>query len=282
MAAAVLLMVSACGGDPLVPLEAGRAPVLPRKIAMTIENYCPQLNYRYADFLLYNASLRTDGDGGLLVDFDRDGLADKYDDAAQFNLSLMEKDTNKDGYGDLVVSRLGISRAHQNLLPKCPAREQDTDGDGFTDCDEILALTDPLRMDTDGDGLPDEIEVREGLNPSIKSDAEGDLDGDDIANKREIQLHTPVNFFNTHEVSELAYQYELSPKSIAEKQCFDFTVSNITLANVANGNLVRFFFTERKTDGTPDMRMAVVVVPNNTTDGASLKFNFSDLMKVGS
>lgn len=43
--------------------------------------------------------------------------------------------------------------------------DQDSDGDGLTDADELARGTNPYSVDTDGDGVPDNIEVLQGRNP---------------------------------------------------------------------------------------------------------------------
>ncbi|NNC02241.1 OmpA family protein [Corallococcus exiguus] len=57
----------------------------------------------------------------------------------------------------------------------------DTDGDGLTDEEEILAGTDPNNPDTDGDGIPDGIEVKVGGTDPLDSDSDDDgiLDGNE-------------------------------------------------------------------------------------------------------
>ena len=88
----------------------------------------------------------------LLLDRDRDGWADFYEDA------------NHDG---IVDSTEGDPL---NL---------DTDGDGLSDGDEVnLHGTNPLLVDTDGDLIPDSWELSNGLNPLDPVDASTDTDGD--------------------------------------------------------------------------------------------------------
>ncbi len=53
--------------------------------------------------------------------------------------------------------------------------ERDPDGDGLTNLQESLGMTDPFNSDTDGDGIPDGYENDAGLDPTV---ADGDLDAD--------------------------------------------------------------------------------------------------------
>ncbi|MCX6795415.1 MAG: hypothetical protein NT165_01620 [Candidatus Falkowbacteria bacterium] len=50
----------------------------------------------------------------------------------------------------------------------------DTDGDGLTDQEEVLAGTDINKVDTDGDGLSDYEEVKTYKTDPLKSDTDGD------------------------------------------------------------------------------------------------------------
>ena len=54
-----------------------------------------------------------------------------------------------------------------------------------------------LAGDTDGDGIPDDIEVREGLNPNNPADALEDFDRDGLSNRAEIQRGTQIRNADT-------------------------------------------------------------------------------------
>lgn len=61
---------------------------------------------------------------------------------------------------------------------------QDPDGDGLTNLQESLGMTDPLTADTDGDSIPDGYENDVGLDPTV-ADGNLDEDGDGYTNYEE-------------------------------------------------------------------------------------------------
>jgi lipoprotein-anchoring transpeptidase ErfK/SrfK len=69
-------------------------------------------------------------------------------------------DSDGDGYDDATEVANGWS-------PFGPLRlgENDADGDGLTDGDELARGTDPRAADTDGDGFADGLEVRNAYDP---------------------------------------------------------------------------------------------------------------------
>jgi hypothetical protein len=82
-----------------------------------------------------------------------------------------------------------------NALPRQGQSLVDTDGDGLTDAEEVLAGTSSAQLDTDGDGYSDLIEVWQtdaGLDPLFSGDADcrmetdrRDDDGDGLRNCEE-------------------------------------------------------------------------------------------------
>ena len=74
-------------------------------------------------------------------------------------------DNDDDGLADFAEKTLGTD-----------SKNPDTDGDGLTDYEELyITGTDPLKSDTNGNGV---------------NDADDDLDGDGLSNKKEISLGT--------------------------------------------------------------------------------------------
>ena len=76
-------------------------------------------------------------------------------------------DTDGDGYsdGDEVYS-MGTDPLDPNDPYVDPPGPYDTDGDGLYDDDEASYGTDPNNWDTDGDGLGDGEEVTNGTDPN--------------------------------------------------------------------------------------------------------------------
>ncbi len=113
----------------------------------------------------------------LAAGFPEDGLTIKY------VIGTGTDPTNSDTDGD------GLSDFDEVLACRTDPLVADTDGDGLCDGEEVAADTDPLAADTDGDGMPDGWEVRQGLDP-LTDDSDSDPDGDGLANLREYALGT--------------------------------------------------------------------------------------------
>ena len=87
--------------------------------------------------------------------------------------------TNPDTDGDGLADNVEVN-AHGS-----DPRSEDTDGDGLSDFEEIACGTSVRDRDSDGDGLLDGWEVANGFNPLSQpgqGDADGDVDGDGLAN----------------------------------------------------------------------------------------------------
>ncbi|MFC1640585.1 sortase domain-bontaining protein [Patescibacteria group bacterium] len=113
--------------------------------------------------------------GGAFLDFDRDGLPDWWEQKFGFN---NQRDSSED---DPDTDRL--TNADEYFYGTDP-RNPDTDGDGFTDGDEIETNYNPLgegRLDTDQDGLTDLEEKNHNTDPrDPDTDGDGLSDGDEV------------------------------------------------------------------------------------------------------
>lgn len=115
-------------------------------------------------------------------DTDGDGLSD-YIEVMIIGTDPLYKDTDENGIddGDEDFDGDGLTNL-QELDYGTDLTLKDTDSDGFTDYEEIFVYgTDPLNPDTDGDGVNDGDEVALGLDPlSADSDNNGVSDNKEI------------------------------------------------------------------------------------------------------
>ncbi len=92
-------------------------------------------------------------------DADEDGLTAAEEE--HYNTDPNEADTDGDGYTDGEEVKAGYDPLGPGKL--------DSDNDGFPDPDERAFGTDPYDPDTDGDGYEDGAEIDNGFNPLISS-----------------------------------------------------------------------------------------------------------------
>lgn len=275
---APLLVCVACSQGTLDLAVLNRVvpnPVYPH-VAIQIPDYCPADGQTVRGFYALNASAKVKG-GTLLEDYDRDGVPNSFEGNPLTGTDYQHADTNGDGYGDLLMVVLGIPVQSQAALAPCLNPALDSDGDGLNDCEEALLGTDPKNPDTDGDGIPDYLELRFGLNPLDGTDGFQDPDGDGLSNLEEVRRNTPPTEFNDALTKGFEYQYDQTPVTVDGKNCYRETVSNITMSNVPNGNLLRFFFLEADALGHLSMRNGKALIPVGTPDGTRLVRKFSEL-----
>lgn len=179
--------------------------------------------------------------GGTIPSVDTDG--DGLDDATEaiIGTSPLLVDTDGDGFSDLLEYNLRNS-GFNPLYPDdadCTqvTDREDTDGDGLLNCEERYIGTSLQLQDSDADGYSDDLEYRNGTNPVI-ADNMGDLDFDSAANGFELTNHTDPLRNDAMDFSQIGYRYDvqgLAATSLpvdagAGRECYHFTVGNITLA----------------------------------------------------
>jgi len=104
--------------------------------------------------------------GPTLVDSDHDGIGDEHE-LAQTGSNPFNDDTDGDGLLDADEVARGTD-----------PRLEDTNGDGVNDGDQVAGGEDPLDPDMDDDGMPNHWEVRVGLDPFVDDSLlDSDLDG---------------------------------------------------------------------------------------------------------
>ncbi len=262
-----------------------------KKVNIFISNYCIESEKEYIDIYASNYSAKLK-DGKLLIDFDRDGLPNAFDSVEEYAISPFKYDTNSDGYRDLLVYLSGIDIHNQQYLKLCESMEQDTDGDGLTDCEENnMIRSDYQNFDTDGDGIPDELEIMNDLNPNDPNDAYQDLDDDGLINSEEVRRHTPIDFSNTKNTRKIEYEYVISlledkndenrdnDENNENKRCYDIHVNNITLVDVRNGNLIKFNIIEKLFNEKLMRTFRVIIEYDKVKDNELLEYDFESLVE---
>lgn len=125
-----------------------------------------------------------DTDDPRFIDSDGDGLTN-FDETETHGTDPRKFDSDDDGIDDGTEIRVGLD-------PNVNDANDDPDGDGLTNAEEVAAGTDFQNPDTDEDGVGDGYEVANGMNPQA-DDAGGDLDGDGLTNSEESDLGTFAN-----------------------------------------------------------------------------------------
>lgn len=256
-------MAFGCDDSTLSPLQKGAAIVSPPKAKLLVKDYCPRLGYEFSDFWVIGRSTLIEN-REILRDWDRDGIPDVRDNLAEFGISSYDSDSNADGYSDLLIFRAGFDTQSQSFLRPCSDFDDDLDGDGLTDCEEnYLTHTAVDRWDSDGDGIPDYLELRAGLNPLDASDSMQNPAGDGLSNLKKVKLNLPIMEDSTEFAAEFAYQYRAE---FVADNCYRFTVDNIPLLSMSNGNLIDLYFFERSNEGLRALRVIPLVVDYSIPD----------------
>ncbi len=231
------------------PILVGEVIVPPTKVSLKIERYCHPATSSVVGVFGFNASVAIEAKE-LALDTDRDGLTDVREAGlVSFNYTFdrTEPDTNGDGYSDYFAYTMGQSDDSVVTFSACLNNVLDSDHDFLTDCEESLIGTNPNNPDTDGDLIPDGLEYRFGLNALDGMDANAQLDGDGLTNAQEIQAQTPYDITNTKFMTDSQISYDAQFISNESNEiCTEYTIDNISIGNVNNGNLIKAIVIERQ------------------------------------
>ena len=106
-------------------------------------------------------------------DSDGDGLTDG-DEINIHNTNPNNPDTDGDGLEDFIEINIFETRplSRDSNGNGIPDGDEDFDSDGLSNGDELNKYkTNPILVDTDGDGLPDGVEIAEGFDPLVGTEA---------------------------------------------------------------------------------------------------------------
>ena len=281
-AALLLTLVVCCACTPasVVPLAIqDAAPPKQNRVSYAITNYCATAGNTFGDMFLINSSYVISG-GQIQLDSDRDGVPDPLDNNSSLGITPNNTFSTPNGFGDLPIFATGITVNSQALLMTyagCPNPNLDSDGDGLSDCAESALLkTNPGSFDSDGDGIPDDLELRFGLNPLDPSDAQLNATGDGVSNIQKIKMQLPLREAITPGMQAYAHAYQVQAlaNNSNGQSCFNLTVTNIPVVNVANGNLIISYILEKSTSGSSTtsvkLNRCCSVVPSATADSTTI------------
>lgn len=132
------------------------------------------------------------------TDTDGDGLTDSIED--YYGTDKNNPDTDGDGLSDYVeVAVIGLDPLNKDTDGNgIDDGDEDSDGDGITNIEEIKLGTDPSLEDTDGDGLSDKEEIEKYKTDPLNADT----DGDGVSDGKEVELGTdPLTAQSTFEMN---------------------------------------------------------------------------------
>jgi hypothetical protein len=256
---------------------------------LNIKNYCLGTNETQLDFFLVKNNFLPTTDG-YQQDTDGDGLSDIFEtrslaitlDPAK-KYSILDGEDSRPKVSDLIVGLLNMTQATASTFV-CPnGTDGDSDTDGLSDCEEILADTKKDEWDSDKDSIPDEIELRLGLNPNFK-DALLDTDGDGNNNLTEVKKNSPIDSFTNFERSNnLAIPlrqkslYETLSINQLQNNCYEFNLTNLPYLKSISSNFYTLYFIIKR-DGQAKLkkRIELTIETNQINQQRKMQYNFGD------
>ena len=164
---------------PLTPFQ----DAVSKKYLLKAERFLPgggerSAATRFLHDLLGNGLIPLHETALIILDADKDSVADRYDNCLS-SANSDQKDSDSDMLGDSCDpddDNDGVEDGQDNCRLTANVDQLDTDGDGQGDaCDP----------DDDNDGMPDVWEIKYGLNPKDPADAPLDPDKDSLSNLEE-------------------------------------------------------------------------------------------------
>ncbi|MDH4468679.1 MAG: hypothetical protein QE271_11535 [Bacteriovoracaceae bacterium] len=213
------------------------------------------VEYKSNELILVNenASWYQDDQGQIIygADDDGDGLSNYVESNIGSNKNSVDTDNN--GYSDLVEFRY-FGRTTQNNIPACSSPiNDDTDGDGLTNCQELLIGSNPNLSDTNRDGIPDGLSLRFNIPLNLNNLTDRDFDG--VPDNEEILLGLPPDFPNyliSSQLNPMTYNYSSINGTLSgQKGCSE---ANVTFFRIYEGQinlkLKMYYYAKQTTSGS--------------------------------
>jgi len=200
----------------------------------------------------------------LSLDSDGDGITDELEQV--YGTDPFDRDSDDDYFTDFEEILWGTNPLGDGIfIPPEPPEEPETsladelladdsldsDGDGLSDNMEMMYYTDPFNRDTDGDYFTDFEEMLQGTNPL--GDTDDDRDGDGLKYSLEVKFGSNPNAFDTSgdgvsdfervvqgkdprsRSDEIVFDIRIEVDKSAQKMYFFVEDENLKQFNVATG-----------------------------------------------
>jgi hypothetical protein len=270
------------------------------KFSITINGVCFGAGELMLNFMARNTNVIFE-DTQLRIATAGDAMSDYK--KRKYGFDYKKISTPNDGYADSLILLAGIKKEDRsNIRPICTTPfidafgfprqipdNTDTDGDGFSDCEEQFLGTNYQNKyndwDTDNDTISDYLAVLYGMSPKDGNQALRKFFGDDkYTNKQKVQMNLPINVKVEGVAAAAAYSYASKPTPELGFGCKSVTASNIPLSIASSINKIKVYFTVQQ--GVDEQSRPLVVyltytipVPSTIPNGENLEFNYVDLQQ---